>query len=133
MSKLEDIIANGNRGGHVENTESTITCADGFNVSVIAGGGTYCTPRPAFCSFSVLGSSHCDSSPWPGMYSKGCDYTGPFTAVEVGYPSAKPEPWDQWSEHFENWGDTDPTKGVYGYVSVDLVRELIATHGGERA
>lgn len=134
MSKLEDIIARGNRGGHVENTDSTITCADGFTVSIIAGGGTYCRPRPSLCSFRVTGSSYmCDSTPWPGMFEKGCDYTGPFTHVEVGFPSEKPEPWDQWSERFEDWGDSDPLTSVYSYVSVDLVRELVAAHGGERA
>jgi hypothetical protein len=43
-------------------------CADGTRLSVVAGGGTYCTPRPEF-----------GADP---------EYSGPFTAVEVWWPDA---------------------------------------------
>lgn len=131
MSKFEQIIANGNRGhGHArEPGDSGIRCADGFTLSVIAGGGTYCTPRPTLCSHPLIEGPI--EGPWLGMTTKSCDYAGPYDAVEVGFPSARPEPWDAWFGFFEDWGDTDPTQGVYGYVPVDLVRALIEAHGGE--
>jgi hypothetical protein len=117
MSLLEEIIAHGNRGFRpMRMTKSKIRCADGFRLSVIAGEGTYCTPRPD--RYGILGDAP-------------ADYPGPYTHVEVGYPSAKPEPWDRWKEYVED--PTAPTETVYGYVPVELVRELVAAHGGEAA
>lgn len=89
-----------------------LVCTDGFKLSVVAGDGTYCSPRPSDYGFGDV----------PGTYE------GPYTAVEVGFPSARPEPWDQWSEWCEN--PEDPTATVYNYVPVDAVRALIAHHGG---
>lgn len=117
---LERIIANGNRSfdfnDRSRRTASEIGCADGFGLSVIAGEGTYCSPRPD--RYGVLGHV-------PG------DYPGPYSAVEVGFPTARPEPWDRWQEFCEE--PECPTDTVYGYVPVALVRELVAAHGGEVA
>lgn len=80
-----------------------IECADGFNVSVQAGEYLYSTPR----------ENH-----------------GPWSHVEVGYPSERPEPWDEWRNYVE---DADrPTSTVYGYVPLSLVEALIELHGGVR-
>jgi hypothetical protein len=120
---LERIIARGNRGpytpGNYESGPNWITCADGFKVSVIAGNGAYCSPRPSFTSL-----------PFPGEVSQ--DYPGPYTHVEVGFPSERPEPWDGeggWAEYAES-PETHET--VYGQVPVEMVRALIDAHGGER-
>lgn len=121
-AQLERIIAEGTRAGFRpdESTESyrarrgakpsnKITCADGFHLSVIAGSGMYC-------------------SPWPGMDVPD-EYEGPFTAVEVGYPSKRPEPWSDWEQFCD--GAEDPTGTVYGFVPVETVRALVERHGGE--
>lgn len=56
--------------------------------------------------------------------------------VEVGYPSARPEPWEPvdgplyWSRYAE---DPDlPTDTVYDHVPVTLVDLLVRLHGGAR-
>lgn len=89
-----------------------IRCVDGFTVSVQAGTMHYCT-----------GS---DGSR-PYMFE---ELFLPFRTVEVGYPSSRPEPWEEvWKEYAE---DPDkPTETVYGYVPVEQVRALIESHGGE--
>jgi hypothetical protein len=79
-----------------------IACVDGFDVSVQAGSLLYATPRT-------------DEGPW--------------SAVEVGFPSARPEPWDEWSQYAEE--PDNPTETVYSYVPLTMVEALIASHGGE--
>ena len=73
-------------------------CPDGFSVSIQANQGAYCTPR---------------------------DNIGPWTHVELGYPSSEPPKYI--------WGyaeDTDyKTSSVYGYVPVVLVRMMLKEHG----
>lgn len=50
-------------------------CADGTEISVVAGGGTYCSPRPGYGGVPT-------------------DYSGPFAAVEVWWPGAdEPTGW----------------------------------------
>lgn len=122
MSDFEAIVAFGNRGDHAPKTPNRITCADEFNVSVIAGGGAYCSPRPALC----WGGS-CPQGP-DILASVGCEYPGPYTHVEVGFPSERPEPWSTWEQYAEDMGA--PTETVYSYVPVELVRALIESHGG---
>lgn len=109
MSTLESIIRAGNRERRRPQGANVIRCQDGFEISVIAGYGTYCSPRLAID----------DAPPW-----------GPFKEVECGYPSERPEPWDQWSWYAEV--SNDPTGTVYRYVPVSLVRLLVEIHGGER-
>jgi len=90
-----------------------IRCADGFKMSVQAGVGTYCTPRPE----------------WFGSASPGRDYPGPYTAAEVGFPSERPEPWDRWEEFCEF--PESPTDTVYSCVPFTVIESLIELHGGE--
>lgn len=100
-------------------TPNRITCADGFSLSVIAGAGYYCTPRPAL--LAGLPDGLVSNAP--------SDYPGPYSEVEVGFPSERPEPWALWVERAED--EEAPTGTVYGYTPVELVRELIVSHGGE--
>jgi hypothetical protein len=105
--KLDRIAANGNRppvnGEDAKDWQGDqscwIRCKDGFRLSVTAGGSAYCAPRP------------------------------PYKAVEVGFPSSRPEPWRRWKAYAAN--SQDPTETVYAYVPVELVRALIESHGGE--
>jgi hypothetical protein len=77
---------------------SKIVCYDGFQVSVQASTSHYSTPR---------------------------DDKGPYTHVEVGYPS---EPVEAWMEYAE---DSDrPTTTVYPYVPIELVEAVLEAHGG---
>jgi hypothetical protein len=124
VSNLDKIIESGNAPDPATGerpVDNRIQCVDGFNLSVIAGRGYYCTPRPAL--LSGLPDGLASSAP--------SDYRGPYTAVEVGYPSERPEPWDEWSQRCED--EERPTSTVYGYVPVDMVRALIEAHGGEAA
>ncbi len=76
-----------------------LVCADGFKMSVQASRTHYCTP---------------------------CDNVGPYTHVEVGYPSAV-EP--LLMPHIDR-PDHDPTDTVYGWVPLDVVAAVVAKHGG---
>lgn len=129
MSHLDDRIRGATNGGHATVKPRRIECADGFSLSVISGGGTYSTPRPALCSTRVPG--HCPGVRMPMLNQVECTYTGPFTALEVGFPSERPEPWNAWSEYVED--PDQPTETVYGYVPVEIIRALIDSHGGEVA
>jgi hypothetical protein len=108
-NKLNDIIKNGNRylSDGWKTPDSVIVCKDGFRLSVIAGEAVYSSPRVEF----------------------GESYRGPYKAVEVGFPSARPEPWERWETYAEE--PSRPTETVYSYVPVEEVAELIASHGGE--
>lgn len=115
-ARLNRIAAEGNRRVNMSSTEweperNRIRCADGFSLSVIAGWGTYCEPRPDWFN---------------GVPE---DYAGPYTRVEVGFPSQRPEPWDAWQPFCES--PAEPTETVYGYVPVEMVATLIDSHGGE--
>lgn len=98
-AQLERIIA---EGADTSAGDNWIKCADGFRLSVVAGSYGYCAPRGAAA--------------------------GPYTKVEVGFPSERPEPWEQWSKFAEQ--AKSPTETVYGYVPVDMVRALVELHGG---
>lgn len=107
---LETIIAKGNRAAFQEpggrRGPGRILCEDGFHVSVIAGSYTYCLPRNA---------------------------PGPYTHLEVGFPSSKPKPWLDASEFcWSKYADDNrrATQTVYGYVPVAMVAALLASHGG---
>lgn len=76
-----------------------LTCADGVTLSIQASEGHYCTPRVN---------------------------SGPYTAVEVGFPSVRPsEAMMEYCEDGEN-----PTNTVYGYVPMGVVIDFILEHGG---
>lgn len=91
-------------------TANWITCADGFSLSVQANNGAYCRPRTNIAEWS---------------------------AVEVGFPSAKPEFFAEYAESSgytnEDTGEVefiDYTNTVYGYVPIELVEQCIELHGG---
>ena len=107
MSYLESVIAHGNMRQPGSVAHQNIVCADGFMMSVIAGGGAYSSPR----------------------YND----PGPYSHVEVGFPSERPEPWDDMWEGYLDGGSIDPTESVYPWVPIDDVRALVASHGGERS
>lgn len=134
---VDVIIMYGNRGhyfGFEHVVPNRIDCVDGFSVSILAGGGTYCSPRPPLCMCwmpdhpSSLKNLKADGL----MHNVDCDYRGPFSAVEVGFPNQRPEPWGAWDEYCDDPGG-DPTECVYPFVPADLVRDLIISHGGEVA
>jgi len=76
-----------------------IACTDGFGVSIQASHVHYCEPRSE---------------------------TGPWSQVELGYPSA--DPGEVIRAYAEN--PYQPTDTVYPYVPIELVEALIAQHGG---
>lgn len=76
-----------------------IRCMDGTTLSVQASTNHYCEPRNNF---------------------------GPYTHVEVGYPSKEPP--DTWSPYAEE--PNEPTKTIYTYIPIELVNFFIASHGG---
>ena len=132
---LKEILDYGNKGTHSDpRFFNRLETRDGFSLSVIAGGGTYCTPRPAMCIPELEGvlsmGLTCPVAPEPSfMYDVWCNYPGPYTHVEVGFPSERPEPWGDWEEYCED--ESRPTETVYPYVPALLVIELINLHGGE--
>ena len=109
MDQLEQIIAGGNDPMAKDRPRNKIRCADGFTVSVIAHWGAYCTPPPQFANDTDAPAT-----------------CGPFTAVEVGFPSEQPEPWQDWERYAE--APDNPTETVYANVPVGMVRSLIARH-----
>ncbi|MGB9848855.1 MAG: hypothetical protein ACPLSY_03375 [Moorellaceae bacterium] len=74
-----------------------IVCADGFRLSVQASKHHYCTPRD--------------------------DY-GPWTEVEVGYPSQEEPLLFPYAE------DPGRPSEVFAYVPIEVVRRVIKKHGG---
>ena len=79
-------------------TKPWVICADGFNFSVQANKFVYCIPQKS---------------------------VGPYTHVEVGFPSATPELIMDYCDDPE-----DPSGTVYGYVPIELVDQLVELHGG---
>lgn len=78
-----------------------IECADGFNMSVQARAFCYCEPG---------------------------NNEGPWSAVEVGFPSEREELLMEFAE-----SPSDPTGTVYGWVPVEVISEVIAKRGGTNA
>lgn len=75
-----------------------VCCADGFSMSVQANPTAYCEPRNA---------------------------TGPYTEVEIGYPS-DPEP--LLLPYAEN--PSRPTDTIYAWVPKTVITAVIVRHGG---
>lgn len=123
MNIFDHIVEQGDRryeqGAYKWDDSNRVLCADGFSFSMIAGPGAYCFPRP---------------TPAPDIESiyhdRPHDYAGPYSEVEIVFPSARPEPWLCWAEYCEN--PASPEVSAYGYVPVELVSELISNHGGEQ-
>jgi len=136
-----DEILNGKAysGNRIDTVAPKIRCADGFTLSVQASWAHYCldsrSRRPDFQRGVEIGDRNGDAAL-------------PYTAVEVGYPSARPEPWhcSAWSEGYDNHDDHEVCDGwqryaedpsddtgssIYAFVPVSMVHALIAAHGGE--
>jgi len=75
-----------------------VVCKDGFSVSVQASSTHYCTPKSNL---------------------------GPYTEVELGFPSEPVEAWMPYADNVDN-----PTGTIYGYVPIELVEEVLKKHGG---
>ena len=75
-----------------------IVCADGFDVSIQASECHYCRPRRD---------------------------DGPYTAVEIGYPSDEVSEWMEYAE-----SPDAPLETVYGWVPVEIIDEVLCKHGG---
>lgn len=106
--RLQSIIDHGNIG-HNYADNNRFTCADGFELSVLAGGGTYCRPRPQLCSCGVGG-------PAPASTPSGCtphDYRGPYTSLEVA-----------------DLAELERTGDGISMLTVTELHLLIASHGG---
>lgn len=76
----------------------SIECSDGLILSVQASNTHYCQPR---------------------------ENNGPYSTVEIGFPSDVIPEIMEWAESPEK-----PTDTVYGYVPVEVVDAVIAAHGG---
>jgi hypothetical protein len=76
-----------------------IMCKDGTQVSVQASQFHYCIPR---------------------------NDTGPYTKVEVGFPTVAP------TQRLKDFAEDAEylTETVYGYVPLDVVQEFLDEHGG---
>lgn len=75
-----------------------LVCRDGFTMSVQVGDGLYCTPRNS---------------------------VGPWSAVEIGYPSqVEPLLWP-YAELPGRWTDT-----VYPYTPIEVAAAVCELHGG---
>lgn len=83
-----------------------ITCKDGFSMSVQASRFVYSEPR---------------------------EDRGPYTHVEVGFPSREVSLLNRYIEtsdwHIE-MSDSDPTQSVYPMVPIELVQRIIEECGG---
>jgi hypothetical protein len=75
-----------------------LECKDGFSVSMQASEWLYCSPR---------------------------DSVGPWTAVELGFPSWEEPLLMPWCED-----KMRPTQTVYGWVPLDVVAQVVEAHGG---
>lgn len=75
-----------------------IRCADGLSFSVQANSTAYCAPRTD---------------------------DGPYTAVEVGFPSQRVEAFMEYAEDPDN-----PTETVYGWVPAEIVEKVVNDRGG---
>lgn len=72
------------------------------------------------------GCSDSSSSMYAGFVE--CSYAGPFTELEVGYMSERPEPWEAWApfSQTDSWEEA-----VFPYVPIEMLFELVLLHGGE--
>lgn len=75
-----------------------IVCKSGLKMSVQASKNHYCSPR---------------------------NDVGPWTAVEVGFPSRLIPELEQYAGDWES-----PTNTVYGFVPIHLVEKIIQDNGG---
>ena len=77
-----------------------LECVDGLGFSMQAGAFIYCEPR---------------------------SNAGPWSEVELGFPTERVEAWMPYCDNAE-----EPTNTVYGYVPLAVVAAVIDAHGGLR-
>lgn len=89
-----------NLGDYHPFLRSRVQCNDGFSISIQASLCHYCEPRRTF--------------------------EGPYTEVELGYPSCSEELLIPYMED----DCCEPENTVYPYVPVEVVDKVIKKHGG---
>jgi len=78
-----------------------LVCRDGLELSIQASSYHYCTPKT---------------------------HEGPWTAMELGFPSKSVPELRQWREDL---GDDSPDEEcIFGWVPVDMLLKTIEKHGG---
>lgn len=78
----------------------SITCKDGYNVSIQAGWGWYCSPREDLKN-------------------------GNYKSVELGFPNKIDDELIPYAEDKDNLSHT-----VYGYVPIEIIAKVLEKHGG---
>lgn len=89
-----------NLGEYYPFIRTRIQCNDGFSISIQASACHYCEPRKTF--------------------------EGPYTEVELGYPSCSEELLMPYMED----DCCKPENTIYPYVPVEVVDKVIKKHGG---
>lgn len=97
---IKKTYSTSNLGDYHPFIRTRIQCNDGFSISIQASTGHYCKPRRTF--------------------------EGPYTEVELGYPSCSEESILPYKE--EDW--CEPQDTIYPYVPVEVVDKMIQKHGG---
>jgi len=98
LDELQAHIVSGKVTYGIRRPAPRLRCADGFTLSVQASTLHYCFPRTE---------------------------TGPYTEVELGYPTSMVPEFMEYAE------DTlHPTETVYSHVPINLVLDTINNHGG---
>jgi hypothetical protein len=81
-----------------------LICKDGFSMFVNANQRAYCQPQSD---------------------------VGPWTSVEISFPSSPVDSILPFVETFDYGDDeTDQTQTIYGNVPIEIVDQLIESHGG---
>lgn len=101
--KVNKMFAKRRFFGDEVSTLKPIYCADGTSLSVQASRNHYCFPR---------------------------NNEGPYTEVEVGFPSVRPP--ESWREYCDGNFDLKPCDTVYANVPLQVVEEFVSFHGGVR-
>lgn len=96
VDELNTRLAAPGKNGH--RVIKPVECVDGFEVSIQASPYHYCSPRST---------------------------VGPYSAVELGFPSEQIPSLDQYAEDRD-----DHTRTVFAYVPINEVAEVLAQHGG---
>lgn len=97
LAKIREEQAKGIWGLPIRRMKS-ITCADGLEFSAQASELHYCSPRKNL---------------------------GPYTAIEIGFPTQKVDEFMPYAED-----ENVPTGTVYGWVPVEIVEQVVMNHGG---
>lgn len=89
--------------GAIYRVQRPIECADGFTISVQASSMHMCHPR---------------------------DDTGPYTHVEIGYPSSIEPLLFSYVDFLTTEENPSWTEAVYPHVPIELAAAILELHGG---